>query len=175
MSSAKYIKKVDYGEPFHFHFDQESSSKLSFSRRHSRREKCLFAALLVFVIVAIVFAVLYAVQVSKKPAKPGSSSASSEGTTHAPNTNKSGPPATSVCMEPLCVLIASGKLGVVLSFRGTPGVKNHIYTAHPHDSIVGSFIDSFHPGREPGRTSHLKLTGALISMWQNYFIRTCSV
>ena len=153
MSSAKYIKKVDYGEPFHFHLDQESSSKLSFSRKHSLREKCLFAALLLFVIVAIVFAVLYAVQVSKKPAKPGSSSASSEGTTHAPSTNKSGPPATSVCVEPLCVLIASGKLGVVLSFRGTPGVKNHNYTAHPHDSIVGFSIDSFHPGREPGKNS----------------------
>lgn len=131
MSSAKYIKKVDCGEPFHFHFDPESSSKLSFSRKHSRREKCLFAALLLFVIVAIVFAVLYAVQLSKKPAKPGSSSASSEGTTHAPSSNKSGPPATSVCMEPLCVLIASGKLGVVLSFRGTPGVKNHILHCTP--------------------------------------------
>lgn len=110
MSSAKYIKKADYGEPFHLHVDQES---LSFSRKHSRREKCLFAALIVFVIVAIVFAVLYAMQVSKKPAKAGSSSASSGGTTHAPSTNKSGPPATSVCMEPHCVLIASSKSSVV--------------------------------------------------------------
>lgn len=160
MSSAKYIKKVDCGEPFHFHFDPESSSKLSFSRKHSRREKCLFAALLLFVIVAIVFAVLYAVQVSKKPAKPGSSSASSEGTTHVPSTNKSGPPATSVCMEPLCVLIASGKLGVVLSSRGTPGV----ITLHTHMIRLSAFpLIVFIRKGSRGRT-HLKLTGALISI-----------
>ena len=100
MASAKYIKKTDYGEPFHI--DRESDSKISFARKHTRREKCLFAAVAVFVILAIVFIVLYAKQVSKNGATALSgSAASNEGAT----TTSSKPV---VCLEPNCVLIASG-------------------------------------------------------------------
>ena len=112
MASAKYVKKLDYGEPFHI--DQESDSKIPFARKQTRREKCLFAAVAVFVIVAIVFIVLYAKQVSKNGETASSgSTAANEGATN-DTTNAPTNPATNasckttVCLEPHCVLIASG-------------------------------------------------------------------
>ena len=88
MSSAKYVKKVDYGEAFHI--EQEGESKVSFARKHSRREKLLFAAVVIFVVVAIVFIVLYAMQVSMNSANSSQ--------------NK-----LAVCLSTDCVLISSGK------------------------------------------------------------------
>lgn len=98
MSSAKYIKKIDAGEAFHIDQDNGVDS-VAFSRKRSRKEKLLFAALLIVLVLAIVFIVLYALQVSKDK---------SEATTAAPISPTASDYANSACSPADCVVIASG-------------------------------------------------------------------
>lgn len=102
MASAKYVKKVNYGEAFHF--DQETDRKVTFSRKPSRREKLLCGALVVFAAAAIALSVLYAMQILKKDDKANAFNADKEDTTSAPSKGESG-----VCMSSDCVLFSSGK------------------------------------------------------------------
>ncbi|KAL9970456.1 hypothetical protein ACROYT_G022832 [Oculina patagonica] len=98
MSSAKYVKKIDAGEAFHI--DQDSGvDNLKFSRNRSRKEKLLFAALLIVLVLAIVFIVLYALQVSKSKSEATSKAAISP--------TASGQYANSACGPADCVLIAA--------------------------------------------------------------------
>ena len=95
MSSVKYVRKVDAGEAFHI--DQDVDTKVSFARKHSRREKFLFAALVIFIAVAVVFIVLYVKQTStKNKVDAGGRATSSQ-------------PESKSCLSPYCVLISSGK------------------------------------------------------------------
>ena len=102
MASAKYVKKVDYGEAFYI--DQEADKRVTFSRRSSRREKFLCGALVVFAATAIALSILYAMQILKKDEKDNAVNAGKEDTTSAPSKGES-----SVCMSSDCVLFSSGK------------------------------------------------------------------
>lgn len=105
MASGKYVKKVDYRESsgLAYRVDIENESgKISFTKKHSRIEKCLFATVVVFVTVAIVFIVLYSTQDSKTSGGDLSAT-TNERSTWAPTTNK-----TTACFEPHCILTASG-------------------------------------------------------------------
>lgn len=96
MSSVKYVKKFDAGEAFHI--DQDFDSKVSFARKHSRREKLLFAVLVTFIAVAVAFIVLYVKQIS------------TEDKVDAGGRGTQSKPSSKSCLSPDCVLISSGKL-----------------------------------------------------------------
>lgn len=118
MASAKYVKKIDSGDAFHIE-EELSESKVSFARKHSRREKLLFVVVLIAVVLAVVFIILYAKQVSKAKA----STAGSEGRTNTEGSTKTTDAPTKgstkttdapskgglpVCISSDCVLISSG-------------------------------------------------------------------
>lgn len=63
MSDRKYVKKVHHGDTLSV---AEQESNVTFSRKHSRREKLVFAALLISVIVAVVFIALYMNEITKR-------------------------------------------------------------------------------------------------------------
>ena len=99
MSAAKYVKKLDAGEAFHI--DQDVDRKVSFARKHSRREKLLFAALVIFIAVAVAFIVLYVKQISTENKVDAGGKEI--------QTKPSSKPSSKSCLSPDCVLISSGK------------------------------------------------------------------
>lgn len=110
MSTAKYTKKIDSAEAFHI--DPISGvDKVSLSRKLSRREKVLFAALLIVLVAAIVFIVLYVLQVSKSKNETEPSKNKQEaGSPSTPYTATvpTAPTAAPACLPADCVFIASG-------------------------------------------------------------------
>ena len=103
MSSVKYTRKID--SPDAFHIDPVIGvDKVTFSRKLSRKEKVLIAALLLALAVAVAFIVLYVLQVSKSNNEVGSSSTHTTTSTY--TTRATSP--TSACLPADCVLVASG-------------------------------------------------------------------
>ena len=120
MSSVKYMKKIDAGEAFHI--DPDSGvENMTFSRKRSRKEKLLFAALFIVLVVAIVFIVLYVLQVSKSKSESPTTPATTTRTgTAAISPTKSGY-ASSACNPADCVVIASGQFENV--FKPNPALE----------------------------------------------------
>ena len=119
MSSEKYVKKLEAGEAFHM--DQDVDTKVSFTRKHSRREKFLFAALVIFIAVAVVFIVLYVKQIStKNKVDAGGNATSSK-------------PSSKSCLSLYCLLISSGKFIQLKSFAISLYISN---TAQFHWGIL---------------------------------------
>lgn len=98
MSEAKYIKKIDSRHEGVRIQQGVESEQVTFGRKHSRREKALFAALSIVLIVAIVFTLLYCLQVSKKGTTDKQGEQRTPSTKTRPN-----------CLLPGCIFSASGQ------------------------------------------------------------------
>lgn len=119
MSEVKYMKKIDSaGQGIRIQ-QGIPNEQLTFGRKHSRREKVLFAALLIVSVAASAFLFLYCLQVYYK------ATTDQQGGQRNPSRKS-----CSVCFSSGCIFSASGQFSelvpqLLLQFKATVPIRHY--------------------------------------------------